>query len=157
MTGDLLLENRDQIGGRAAILSIKPKYAALILKGTKKVELRRNWPTQKIGALVLYASAPIQKFVGLAYVEKVVESNFDDLWNIANNNGAGVTYEELKTYLSEKPMAFGVMINRVDVADVELDPKDIFKKFSPPQSLSLISPADFQKIFHDMFPTETTI
>lgn len=157
MIGDLPLGDKEQIRGRAAILSIKPKYAALILKGTKKIELRRSWPTQNIGVLVLYSSAPIQKFVGLAYVEKVVEHNLDELWSIASDNGAGVTYEELKIYLAEKSQAFGVMINRVDVADVELEPKDIFKEFLPPQSLSLISQADFKKIFHSMFPTEAKI
>lgn len=136
------------------LLPIKPKYASLILAGTKKVELRRSWPAQRVGVLVLYASSPVQKLVGLAYVEKVVECDLAALWEIAVANGAGVTYEEVKVYLREKRQAFGVMINRVDAAHIAVDPWEVLENFSPPQSPSFIQAADFQKIFKKMFPPE---
>lgn len=136
------------------LLPIKPKYASLILAGSKKIELRRSWPTQRVGVLVLYASSPIQKLVGLAYVENVVECDLPALWKLAVENGAGVTYEELKLYLREKRQAFGVMINRVEVAANALNPWEVFENFSPPQSPSFIQPPDFQKILQKMFSPE---
>lgn len=136
------------------LLPIKPKYASLILAGTKKVELRRSWPAQRVGVLVLYASSPVQKMVGVAYVEKVVQCDIASLWEIAVANGAGVTYEELKLYLRGKNQAFGIMINRVEVAEVAADPWEVFENFSPPQSPSFIQAADFQKVLQKMFPPE---
>ncbi|MDR6600224.1 putative transcriptional regulator [Achromobacter deleyi] len=157
MAMNLALCESDPPGGRAAILSIKPKYASLILAGTKKVELRRTWPSQRIGVLVLYASSPVQKFVGLAYLDKVVECELEELWCISNTHGGGVTYEELRAYLAEKPRAFGAMISRVDVAKTAVDPKRIFRDFTPPQSLSFIRTSDFQTVVQSMFPSEATI
>lgn len=154
MATNLFSETADAIGGRAVLLPIKPKYASLILAGTKKVELRRSWPAQRVGALVLYASSPVQRLVGVAYVEKVVQCDLASLWEIAAANGAGVTYEELKLYLREKKQAFGVMINRVAVAEVAVDPWGIFKNFSPPQSPIFIQAIEFQKIIKKMFPPE---
>lgn len=154
MEANIFSEEADVVGGRAALLSIKPKYASMILNGTKTVELRRSWPSQEIGVLILYASSPIKKFVGLAYVEKIIECDLNELWSIANAHGGGVSYQELKSYMTGKSSAFGVIIKRVEVAGIALNPKEIIKDFVPPQSLSLISSSDFNLIVSYMFPRE---
>lgn len=139
--------------GRVVLLSIKPKYADLILAGTKRVELRRSWPSNDIGVMVLYSSAPVQRLVGLAYIGSIVECNLDRLWTLADANGGGVTYDELRDYVQGKQTAFGVMIQRVENAEVKVDPKDIFGEFVPPQSFLYMSPSDFQRIRKAMFPS----
>jgi predicted transcriptional regulator len=151
----LFTESLEQPSGRAVLLSIKPKYVDLILAGSKRVELRRSWPSNDIGVMVLYSSAPIQRLVGLAFIDRVEECDFENLWRIADANGGGVTYEELKTYVHGKKTSFGIMIQRVKKAEVQVDPKTLFPAFTPPQSFLYINPEDFQRIIAKMFPSET--
>lgn len=149
----LFPESSEQPSGRAVLLSIKPKYVDLILAGTKRVELRRSWPSNDIGVMVLYSSAPIQKLVGVAFIDRVEECEFEGLWSLADANGGGVTYDELKAYVEGKKTAFGVMIDRVKIAEVQADPKDLFREFTPPQSFLYLDPTDFQRVMRAMFPS----
>lgn len=153
----LFPESSEQPSGRAVLLSIKPKYADLICAGTKRVELRRSWPAKDIGVMVLYSSSPVQRLVGIAFVDRVEECDFESLWTLADGNGGGVTYEELKSYVKGKKTAFGVMINRVRVAEVLVDPKNIFPNFTPPQSFLYIDPNDFPRVLRAMFPGENPV
>ena len=150
----LFPESSGQPSGRAILLSIKPKYADLILAGTKRIELRRSWPSNDIGVMVLYSSAPVQKMVGVAFVGRVEERDFGSLWTLADTNGAGVTYDELKAYVEGKKSAFGVMIDRVTIAEVQVDPKNLFADFMPPQSFHYLSPSNFRRVMYAMFPSE---
>lgn len=151
---NLFPESSEQPTGRAVLLSIKPKYVDLILGGTKRVELRRSWPSNDIGVMVLYSSAPIQKLVGVAFIDRIEECDFEALWALAHANGGGVTYDELKTYVDGKKTAFGVMINRVKIATVQVDPKDLFPDFTPPQSFLYLSAPDYHRVMRAMFPTD---
>lgn len=149
---NLFPESLELPAGRAVLLSIKPKYADLILAGTKRVELRRSWPSNDIGVLVLYSSSPIQKLVGVAYVDHVNETDVAGLWDLARNNGGGVTRDELVEYFIGKKTAYGIMIRETKTAQCAVDPKEIFPDFSPPQSYLYLSPSDFQKVMHTIFP-----
>lgn len=150
----LFQESCTQPGGRAVLLSIKPKYADLILGGTKRVELRRSWPSNDIGAMILYSSAPIQKLVGVAFVSRIEEHALEDLWTLAEDYGGGVTYDELELYIKGKKTAFGVIIDRVKIAETQVDPKNLFPGFTPPQSFLYLDPVDFQRVMQAMFPFE---
>jgi len=151
----LFPESSDSPGGRAALLSIKPKYADLILAGRKRIELRRSWPDEEIGALVMYSSAPVQRLVGIAYIDKVRIEPPDELWKIAEQFGCGVTREEFDDYFAGKQKTFGIMIKSVDVAEVRLDPRDVFDEFAPPQSYMYIDPLKYHAIFQSMFPSRS--
>ena len=150
----LFPESSEQATGRAVLLSIKPKYVDLILAGTKRVELRRSWPSSDIGVMVLYSSAPVQRLVGVAFVHRIEECDLENLWHLADANGGGVTYDELATYVKGKKTAFGVMIDRVKIAEVPVDPKELFCDFTPPQSFLYLDPADFLRVMRAMFPSE---
>lgn len=150
----LFPESSELPGGRAVLLSIKPKYANLILAGTKKVELRRSWPSNDIGVMVLYSSSPVQRLVGVAYVDKVNEADVAGLWQLAHDNGGGVTHDELVEYFVGKKTAFGIMIKSAKTAQCAADPKDLFPNFSPPQSYLYLTPDDFQKVMRTIFPQE---
>lgn len=151
----LFQESCDSPGGRAALLSIKPKYADLILAGSKRIELRRSWPDKNIGVLVLYSSAPVQRLVGVAYIDKVRIEPPDQLWKLAEEFGGGVTREEFNDYFDGKRKTFGIMIKSVDVAELQLDPKEVFDEFSPPQSYMYLDPLKYHSIIQSMFPTRS--
>ncbi len=150
----LFPESSEKPSGNAVLLSIKPRYVDLILAGTKRVELRRSWPSNDIGVMVLYSSAPIQKLVGVAFINRIEECDFESLWPLADANGGGVTYDELKTYVEGKKTAFGVMIDRVKIAEIQVDPKELFPDFTPPQSFLYLDPTDFHRVMRAMFPSE---
>jgi predicted transcriptional regulator len=150
----LFPESREQANGRAVLLSIKPKYAELILAGSKRVELRRSWPSSDIGIMVLYSSAPVQRLVGVAFVDRIEERDLESLWVLADSSGGGVTYDELKSYVNGKRTAFGVMIDRAKTAESQVDPKDLFPNFTPPQSFIYLAPDEFRRVMQAMFPSE---
>lgn len=151
----LFQESCDSPGGRAALLSIKPKYADLILAGSKRIELRRSWPDEEIGVLVLYSSAPVQRLVGVVYIETVRIEPPDKLWTLATEFGGGVTREEFDDYFHGKRKTFGIMIKSVDVAERQLDPKGVFEEFVPPQSYMYLDPLKYHSIFQSMFPSRS--
>jgi predicted transcriptional regulator len=150
----LFPESSEQPSGRAVLLSIKPKYVDLILAGTKRIELRRNWPSNDIGVMVLYSSAPVQKLAGVAFIDRIEERDLESLWRLADANGGGVTRDELEEYVKGKKRAFGVMIDRVRSAETQIDPNELFPAFTPPQSFLYLSPGDFQRAMRAMFPSK---
>jgi len=139
--------------GRAALLSIKPKYADLILAGSKRIELRRSWPDTDVGVLVLYSSAPVQRLVGIAHVDRVRVESPDALWQLAQEFGGGVTHEEFYEYFKGKRKTFGIMIRLAETAEHQLDPKQVFPDFVPPQSYMYLDPLKYHSISNLMFPS----
>ena len=149
---NLFPESSQQPSGRAVLLSIKPKYADLIIAGTKTVELRRSWPSNDVGVMVIYSSAPVQRLTGIALIKEIRECSPEVLWKVAEAHGGGVTEDELKEYIGKKRVAFGVMLGRVLRAQVFVDPKDLFPTFTPPQGFLYLSPLDYQRVIASMFP-----
>lgn len=91
-------------GGKAVLLSIKPRFVDQILVGTKRVEFRRSWPNNDIGPMVLYSSSPVQRLVGVAYIDRTIETTPDGLWELAQEYGGGLEYDELIEYFEGKKM-----------------------------------------------------
>lgn len=152
----LFQESSDDRGGRAALLSIKPKYADLILAGSKRIELRRSWSGSDVGVLVLYSSAPVQKLVGLAHIEGVRVEPPEKLWKLSQEYGGGVTHEEFCEYFKGKRQTFGIMIRSVEVAEHQVDPREVFSDFIPPQSYMYLDPFKFHLIANLMFPSRNS-
>ena len=149
----LFQESSQQPTGRAVLLSIKPKYADLILAGSKTVELRRSWPSNDVGVMIIYSSAPIQRLTGVALIKEIKECDLEQLWAISQSHGGGVTYEELEEYVDKKKQVYGVMLGRVVPAEFPPDPKSLFPDFTPPQGFMYLSPKDYQRVIGAMFPS----
>lgn len=149
----LFQESSQQPTGRAVLLSIKPKYADLIIAGSKTVELRRSWPSNDVGVMIIYSSAPVQRLTGIALVKEIKECDFDTLWGISQTHGGGVTHEELKEYIGKKKQSYGVMLGRVIPAEILIDPKQLFPNFTPPQGFMYLSPLDYKRVTIAMFPS----
>lgn len=148
----LFPESSGNPGGRAVLLSIKPKYADLILAGTKRVEFRRSWPSNDIGVMVLYSSAPIQQLVGVAYVDRVEEKTPEGLWELACEYGGGLERPELLEYFEGKQTAFGVIIRSSEMSPTPVSPKELFTDFIPPQSFQYLSPDEYRRVMAAIFP-----
>jgi len=65
---------------RVALLSIRPHFAEAIFAGRKKVELRRIGFAQPVSHVVVYATAPVRRVVGIFEVAKVDRDRPARLW-----------------------------------------------------------------------------
>ncbi len=64
----------------AALVSVKPKYAAALLDGSKVVEFRKSKFGKQVDLLVIYASTPVRRVVGVLTVKGVEEAQPAQLW-----------------------------------------------------------------------------
>lgn len=132
--------------GRAVLLSIKPKYAELILAGSKRVEFRRTWAAQDVGVIVLYSSAPVQKIVGVVEVDNVVVGSPTALWKTCTERGGGLTREELRSYFADKSLGVAVLLGKVFKLAKHVEPSDVFRDFVPPQSFRYLDANEYMKL-----------
>jgi predicted transcriptional regulator len=133
-------------GGRAIVLSIKPKYAELILAGTKTVELRRMWAAEQVGIIVLYASSPVQRIVGTVKVQDVVQAAPSTIWKHSTQRGGGLTKRELLDYFSGKKSGYAVLLEDAVRFDKMIDPQSVIENFVPPQSFRYMSAVEMRKL-----------
>ena len=64
----------------AMLLSIKPQYAEMIIKGTKKYEFRTRKCRDDIKKIIFYATAPKSQVVGEAEIESVLVGKPTAIW-----------------------------------------------------------------------------
>ncbi|MGQ4833047.1 MAG: ASCH domain-containing protein [Candidatus Asgardarchaeia archaeon] len=101
------------------LMSIKPKYAKLILEGKKKYELRKKVPyLPPRTRVVIYASGRTKAIVGEFRVGKVIYLPKRELWTLVKNNG-GVTEEEFHLYFQGYRYGYAIEI---------LNPKEYRRK-----------------------------
>jgi predicted transcriptional regulator len=136
----------DSPSGSSILLSVKPKFANLIVEGSKLVELRRTIPAQRVGTIAIYSSSPIQSIVALADVKETIEASPNSLWNISKDNGGGLTKVELLAYFESKKSGFALMLENVRVYSKPVSPTKIFKPFSAPQSFRYLTQPELKKL-----------
>ena len=91
------------------LLSIKPRYARMILRGSKTVELRRRAPRCSADFwLALYATTPVRAVVGIVLARKVDVASPEALWEYAWD-ASGLDQDEYRRYYMERtaPSGFG--------------------------------------------------
>lgn len=141
--------------GNSIVLSIKPKYAEFILAGSKTVEFRRAWAAKSVDTIVLYASAPIQKLVGVVQVSELVLAKPTTLWDYCKRHGGGLSKNELYLYFKGKDAGFAILLQDVKRLPQGIDPRKVITNFSPPQSFRYITAAEMQKLQKFMLQAET--
>lgn len=121
--------------GKAVLISIRPNYVKKIFSGEKKIEFRRRWPTQPVETLFIYATAPIQRIVGLAKVVRVTQGTPTQLWNLAKEIGSGISRRKLFAYLNGSRKGVAIELGKFKPVPGGIDPRLCFGPgFRPPQS-----------------------
>jgi len=142
--------------GKAIVLSIKPKYAELILAGTKTVEFRRAWAAEKVDMIAIYASSPIQKLVGIVQVSDIVRAKPATLWGYCSKRGGGLSKSELTAYFNGKESGVAVLLQDAKRFGQGVDPQKVIKNFSPPQSFRYMTAAEMRKLNKLVLQLEAT-
>lgn len=128
-----------------ALFSIRPKYAFAILSGSKKVEFRRGMLKQDIQYLVIYATSPIQKIIGIVNVATIREDSPRKLWSRYKHVG-GIDKIDYESYFEGKEFGCAIEISSVRPLKNPLSLCDVSPKLSAPQSFRYLSPSHFETI-----------
>lgn len=133
-------------GGKAIVLSIKPKYAESILAGTKTVELRRSWAAEQIEVIVIYASSPICRFIGSVKVKNIRKVTPPTLWIHCSQHGGGLTRQELLQYFDGKEKGYAVFLHDAIRFKKPIEPHTVIDNFSAPQSFRYLTAPEMRKL-----------
>lgn len=98
----------------AILLSIKPKYAKVILEGKKQYEFRKSRPKDGVDQIIFYASSPQKEVVGEATIDKILEGTPTEIWEIAKT-AAGITKRFYFSYYAGKDKAIAYKLKDVVV------------------------------------------
>ena len=94
------------------LLSIKPKYAKVILEGKKQYEFRKSKPKDGVDRIVFYASSPQKQVVGEATIDEILEGTPKEIWEIAKT-AAGITKKFYFSYYAGKDKAIAYKLKDV--------------------------------------------
>lgn len=94
------------------LLSIKPKYAKVILEGKKQYEFRKTRPKAGVNRIIFYASSPQKQVVGEAVIDEILEGTPKEIWEIART-AAGITKKFFFSYYSGKDKAIAYKLKDV--------------------------------------------
>lgn len=121
----------------ALFLSLRPRFAELLLSGHKTIELRRMRPSVTEGAVVLlYASSPTMTLVGRAEVAAVHVGDTEKIWR-QHGSETGISRGEYKSYFQGLDQAVAielVNIRRLKRPRPLEDLRNQLAGFQPPQS-----------------------
>ena len=97
----------------AILMSIKPKFAELVLKGQKTVEFRRRFSRRHAGSLVLfYVSSPVCAFQFTARISGVERSSAEDLWKRHHGEG-GIDQATFDAYFEGSQSANAIQLSDI--------------------------------------------
>ena len=125
------------------LMSLRPQYADSILRGGKRVEIRRSFSSKWLGSrIALYASAPISSLVGEAVIQQLVEDAPDKIWN-SFSTSLGCTKAEFDAYAEGAERVFALVLSNVRAYETPLGlnaARELTgEKLLPPQNYSRLS------------------
>lgn len=126
-------------------MSIKPKFAYAIVDGHKFYEYRRVVPREPFTNVVIYASHPVQRFIGEFNVDDIVTGSLDDVWGRTRHSG-GILRDYYDQYFAGKREAHAIHVVGAKQYRYHVDPKDIIPNFRPPQSFSYLTDEVYSRI-----------
>jgi predicted transcriptional regulator len=129
---------------RVAVLAIHPRFARAILKGEKRVELRRSSFRDPISHVVVYATAPVKKVVGWFEVGAIDRASPKAIWE-AHGKDAGITRQEFRAYYQGAAGGTAILVKRTSALR---DPQPLWAIGArrPPQSFIYLERPNFLRL-----------
>ena len=121
------------------LLSIKPKYVEKIVNGEKQYEFRKKiFKNKNVRKAFIYSTAPTKKIVGTFDIGNILEDDPKRLWTTLQDV-SGINEKEFFNYFRNTEKGFAIEIERLNVFDEPLDPNELIRDFSPPQSFCYVN------------------
>lgn len=139
-------------GGRAVLLSVKPRYSDLIVAGSKRVEFRRVWAAEPVQWIAIYSSSPTKQIVGMIEVKSVVVASPTALWQLNGNLGGGLTRDELRGYFAGRKTGYALLLGKRLVPPRPIAPSKLSSPFRAPQSFRYLTETEVKRISRSMCP-----
>lgn len=126
---------------KIAFLPIKPVYAERLMDGTKLFEFRRRPMSPEVTHIVVYASSPRKRILGIVAVTSVERGSVNSVWS-KTKQCAGITRQEYLDYFTGVDIAYAIAIDPAKTVrfDNQLKPSDIEDDFVVPQSFKYVGP-----------------
>jgi predicted transcriptional regulator len=128
----------------ALLVSLKPRFAEMILAGEKTVELRRVRPSIEPGALVVfYASSPVKGVLGTGRVAAIDTSSPSALWE-RHGSLSGLSRREFSAYFAGSDEAVAIALTDVRRLSKPVPLAELRRRwqgFRPPQSFRYLDAA----------------
>ncbi|MBC8438180.1 MAG: ASCH domain-containing protein [Deltaproteobacteria bacterium] len=119
------------------LLSIKPKYAELILEGEKKYEFRRAiFKNPSVKKVIIYASSPISKVIGEFEIEDILSLKLSELWTHTMEH-SGIDKEFYDSYFSGKDIGHAIKVKSAKRYKKQKELKEFDINYAP-QSFAYI-------------------
>lgn len=129
---------------RVLFLSLRPKFAELLLGGSKTVELRRVAPAIPPGApVLLYAASPIKALVGICAVDCVSVASREQIWRTYGRS-TGLSRADFRTYFDGASSAVAITLRDLRPLRAPIPLADLRERdsgFRPPQSFRYLDVA----------------
>lgn len=127
-----------------ALLPIRPQYATAIMRGEKRVEFRRRGFSRDVEFVVVYASSPVQKILGLFRISGIAEGHPQELWDRYADVGA-IGLDAFTRYYAGAEHACAIGIDRVCVFQTPLSLSALGERRAP-QSFKYIDLEDLARL-----------
>jgi predicted transcriptional regulator len=128
---------------RTLFISLRPRFAELLLLGEKTVELRRVRPAVQPGTRVmLYASSPTCALLGVGVVEDVQVAGHDRIWG-EHGPRTGISRSEYDAYFDGTATAVAITLGEVRRLERPISLAELRRGrewFRPPQSFRYLNP-----------------
>jgi predicted transcriptional regulator len=134
---------------KALLVSLRPRFAALVLSGEKTVELRRISPNVEPGTLVLlYESSPTRTLVGHGRIEKIETGDPDSIWT-SHHPATGLTRAEFDDYFTGTDRAVAITLRDARPLASPASLEELRRRwtgFRPPQSFRYLDPSQVARL-----------
>jgi predicted transcriptional regulator len=114
-------------------------YAERLMNGQKHFEFRRSAISFDLTHMIVYASSPVKKILGIVKVNRVCIANPNETWE-GTKDFAGINQQDFHTYFSDKDIAYSIEIEPESTIrlDNQFSPKEIDPEFQVPQSFRYV-------------------
>lgn len=127
------------------VMSLKPKFARAVISGDKHVEIRRSFASRWVDERVcIYSSAPDQRLVGEANIQKVINADPEQIWSLYGPEMC-CDRAEFDAYAKGASELAAIRLSQVVKYDRPVPLADIRalnRHFSPPQSYRTVTEED---------------
>lgn len=137
---------------RAAVMSLHPEFAHAILEGRKKAEFRRVAPSSDVTHIIIYATKPVGKVVGVFEVEGFDEGSPSELWQRFGQVG-GISRPRFDRYFRGRRGGVAIRVGHKVKFASGLDLKDAVGLDRAPQSFAYVSPDALTRLVEHYVPT----
>ena len=123
------------------LMSLKPEYAELMLKGKKTIEFRRKFSKKYTGSTILfYISHPVKQFMFTVRINKVEHAKKERLWNLFQEEG-GISEIIFDKYFAGTDSGYAIGVSDLKSIPNQLvldQAKKVCPQIRPPQSFQKI-------------------